>query len=260
MKYFAGLDIGSRNTKMVIWNNSTRQISASGYLATGTDPLKTVKDLFRQIYRGIDLTPTDIGHVYTTGYGRHLYKPATKTVTEISAHATGVRFIFPQCRTIIDIGGQDAKIIGLDNQGRVSDFVMNDKCAAGTGRFLELTAIRLNCFCDTLSDLALKKITDLSLPSTCVVFAESEIINLIAAGEQAPNIAHAVHKSIARRITTQMAALEVHDPIVFTGGVALNTDLLHCLEKELNTPILRPPDPEITGALGAAIMAAHEQD
>ncbi len=260
MIYIAGLDIGSRNTKLVIWSPEKQKIVSSRYLPTGIDPLDTVNTLLSLLSHQENINSSDIGSLYVTGYGRQLCINADKSVTEISAHAHGVRYYHPDCRTIIDIGGQDAKIIELDQFGRITDFVMNDKCAAGTGRFLEMTAIRLNCSCDALSGLAASKDVDLSLSSTCVVFAESEIISLIAAGEKATNIAHAVHSSIARRITAQMAAVDVTAPIIFTGGVARNTDLALCLAHELHTTVIRPPDPEMTGALGAALMAAYEQN
>ncbi|MBM4403651.1 MAG: 2-hydroxyglutaryl-CoA dehydratase [Candidatus Cloacimonetes bacterium] len=256
MKYCAGLDIGSRNTKLVIWDDLNRTILFSRFLTTGMTPLESVQILFRMLQEEHGFSAAEIRSVFVTGYGRHLYQPSTKTITEISAHAIGVRYFHPDCRTIIDIGGQDAKIITLDSHGGVNDFVMNDKCAAGTGRFLEMTAMRLHCTCDELADLAAYRDQDISLTTTCVVFAESEIIGLVATGQTAPNIAHAVHTSIARRIHTQMAALAILEPIVFTGGVALNRDIGLCLERELQIPILSPPDPEITAALGAAILAS----
>ena len=163
--------------------------------------------------------------------------------------------ILPEAKTIIDIGGQDAKIITVAADGRVRDFVMNDKCAAGTGRFLEMTALKLDCTLDGLSLLAEGSNHALDLSSTCVVFAESEIVGLIAANSSPADIARAVHNSIAKRVLTQISALDFEPPVVFTGGVALNRDLARCLSRELATPVSVPSLPLITGALGAAILA-----
>jgi predicted CoA-substrate-specific enzyme activase len=193
-----------------------------------------------------------------TGYGRKLYAGAGRIFSEISCHAAGVLHFFPAARTIIDIGGQDSKLISLDDSGKVRDFVMNDKCAAGTGRFLEMTALRLDCTLDELSELAAGSTEQLSISSTCVVFAESEIIGLIAENHAKAGIAKAVHMSVAARILTQISALDYREPIVFTGGVALNRDLADSLAKLLGTEILVSPHPLITGALGAARLIARE--
>ncbi|MCK9557796.1 MAG: acyl-CoA dehydratase activase [Candidatus Cloacimonetes bacterium] len=248
-----GVDIGSRNTKIVVYDSLLNKIAFSAYKATDVSASQTVDDLLVEMYR-------HLGHIHidkscVTGYGRKLYSAADMVKSEITCHAKACSYLFPHARTVIDIGGQDSKIISLNEDGSVKDFVMNDKCAAGTGRFLEMTAMRLMCDLDTLSQLASQSDETIALSSTCVVFAESEIIGLLAKGHKVANIARAVHVSIARRIYAQMAPLQCELPVVFTGGVAQGSDLAQCISNILYTKLLIPDDPEITGALGAALIA-----
>lgn len=249
-----GIDIGSRNTKIVLYDSDLRSILFSAWRSTDVAPLDTV-ELLLQAAGGNDKYP-ELARIGCTGYGRKLFPRSTRILSEISCHAAGVRFFHPRVRTIIDIGGQDSKLITLDEQGKVQDFVMNDKCAAGTGRFLEMTAIRLECPLSGLAPLAAQADKELHISSTCVVFAESEIIGLIAQNEAPANIARAIHLSIAKRVLTQISSLAWQAPLTFTGGVALNSDLAACLAGQLNLEIAVPPDPEITGALGAAILVS----
>lgn len=251
--YSLGIDIGSRNTKIVIWNPSLQQLLWQGYQSTEVSPVAAVQKLLQEAAGHCDVTK--ISKSCVTGYGRKLYTRADKVLSEISCHAAGCYKLFSTCRTVIDIGGQDSKIISLAESGAVVDFVMNDKCAAGTGRFLEMTALRLECSLDELSFLADQFDHELQLNSTCVVFAESEIIGFLAEGHTAQNIAHAVYMSIAKRIYAQMAGLKLVPTLVFTGGVAKSTHLANCLKKLLECELLVPFEPEISGALGAAILA-----
>jgi (R)-2-hydroxyacyl-CoA dehydratese activating ATPase len=248
-----GIDIGSRNTKIVIFDHQQRQVIFSAWQVTEISVTLAVEKLLAKAAKVLDID--DIAASCVTGYGRKMYGHADRIRSEIICHASACRYLFPEVRTVIDIGGQDSKIISLQDDGSVKDFVMNDKCAAGTGRFLEMTAMKLQCDLNELSQLASKADTEIPLNSTCVVFAESEIIGLLATGNQVSNIARAVNMSIARRIFAQMAPLQGELPIVFTGGVAQGRDLAVCLGKLLDTELLIPPDPEITGALGAAILA-----
>ncbi len=251
-----GIDIGSRNTKICLYDIESEEILYTSYCSTEVNPIDSVKQLLAAVPNSIDISA--ITHSAVTGYGRHLWKDASKTLSEISCHAAGICHLIPGARTIIDIGGQDSKIISLDDNARVVDFVMNDKCAAGTGRFLEMTAMRLGLGIDQLSMLATQSDQDYALSSTCVVFAESEIIGLMSQAVSPANIARSVNRSIAKRIHSQMAGLANHEPIVFTGGVAQSADIRYCLERELKLPLMLPPDPEITGALGAAILAGKK--
>ncbi len=247
-----GIDIGSRNTKIVIFDHDLDKIAFSAWQATEISAEAGVEKLLSLAYKSI--SADEISFSCVTGYGRKIYKQADSIKSEISCHAKACHYLFPVARTVIDIGGQDSKIITLNPDGSVQDFVMNDKCAAGTGRFLEMTAIKLQCSLDDLSLLAADADQEIPLNSTCVVFAESEIIGLLATGHKVSNIARAVNMSIARRIYTQMASLNPQEPIVFTGGVAQGKDLSLCMGKILNTILLIPDDPEITGALGAALF------
>ncbi|MDP2173365.1 MAG: acyl-CoA dehydratase activase [Candidatus Cloacimonadaceae bacterium] len=251
-----GIDIGSRNSKIVLFDSIKSEIIHFGYASTDISPIVSVRRLLDASFAATNLSIENITARCSTGYGRKLYKEADRVLSEISCHAAGVSHYFPRCKTIIDIGGQDSKIITLDSDGKVVDFAMNDKCAAGTGRFMEMTAIRLECSLDDLSLIAAKSTTGLKLNSTCVVFAESEIIGMMADNVSAMDIARAVHISVARRVLAQISALDYHPPVVFTGGVAQNADLRYCLELLLEQKILCPPEPVITGALGAAILAA----
>ncbi|HNX38121.1 MAG TPA: acyl-CoA dehydratase activase [Candidatus Cloacimonadota bacterium] len=252
-----GIDIGSRNTKLVIFDTTTSEVIFGDYLATDISPMRSVEALKQLAFARTSLSANDISASCGTGYGRHLLKGSTKVMSEISCHATGVRYLFPNCMTIIDIGGQDSKVIALTEEGKVRDFVMNDKCAAGTGRFLEMTAIRLGCSLEELSQIAGSSTLDLRLNSTCVVFAESEIISLMAASHSSADISRAVNRSIAHKLCSQIATMPVYPDLVFTGGVAYSGDISSCLELELGLPIQRPAEPELTGALGAAIQAGQ---
>lgn len=248
-----GIDIGSRNTKIVLYEATQGIILHSAWQATETSPRRGVEALLKDAGEAAsEIRPEATA---CTGYGRKLYSDTARLFSEISCHAAGVRYFYPGARTIIDIGGQDSKIITLEAGGKVRDFAMNDKCAAGTGRFLEMTALRLDCPISGLAALADRSTRQLSLSSTCVVFAESEIVGLIAAATEPADIARAVHESIAKRVLSQLSALEFAPPLVFTGGVAQDAALAACLAAQLQEEVSVPPDPEITAALGAAILA-----
>lgn len=257
MTYVLGIDIGSRNSKLVLLEADTSLIAFSAFADSGINPVQTVSTIYNKALSSLQCSVQDVLHSCITGYGRNLMK-AGKVVSEISCHALGVQFYHPSVRTIIDIGGQDSKIISLDESGHITDFVMNDKCAAGTGRFLEMVAMKLGITCDDLAKTAADSQQDFHLSSTCVVFAESEIIGLIAKGISAEDIARSVHLSISDRIISQLNQLDWQPPIVFTGGVALNNDLKDIFTKALNTDVIVPPEPELTGALGAALIALRE--
>jgi (R)-2-hydroxyacyl-CoA dehydratese activating ATPase len=248
-----GIDIGSRTTKIAVIGQEKRDLLYSGYDGTSVLPADTVTRLLHNF----GLTDTNIqrSNIACTGYGRKAWPGARRIFSEISCHAAGVRYYYPDCRTIIDVGGQDSKVIFLSEEGAVQDFCMNDKCAAGTGRFLEMLAVRLDCSVADLSRLAQTSDSETELASTCVVFAESEIIGLLAQNEKMQNIIRSAHNSIARRIAAQLFSFDFQPPIVFTGGVAQNQDLVQCLAKTIDLDIVVPPDPEITGALGAALLA-----
>ncbi|HAN40540.1 MAG TPA: 2-hydroxyglutaryl-CoA dehydratase [Candidatus Cloacimonas sp.] len=250
-----GIDVGSRNTKLIIFDHTKQSILFQEWIATNIDPTRSIEQLYTKALTALKLPEQSIAAKVATGYGRKIWPLADKVISEISAHAAGIAWLRPEARTIIDIGGQDSKVIALDSQGKVFDFAMNDKCAAGTGRFLEMTAMRLGIEVSQLSDLAADADIEIKLNNTCVVFAETEIISLMASKVSAANIVRAVHRSIAKRIFSQMSALTHQAPYVFTGGVAQNQDLANCISMELGSELWIPPEPEITAALGAAILA-----
>ena len=192
----------------------------------------------------------------STGYGRNTIDFADDRITEITAHARGVQFFFQEAHSVIDIGGQDSKAIVISKKtGNVIDFQMNDKCAAGTGRFLEVMAHALEVPIDEIGGLALKSNKPASISSTCTVFAESEVISLFAKGTKKENIAAGIHKSIARRVAGMAKRIGVAPLLVFCGGVAKNVAVKSFLEEELGYEIVTPDQPQLTGAIGAALIA-----
>ena len=193
-----------------------------------------------------------------TGYGRHLVAPALggEVVSEIKAFAIGARYLYPDCRTVIDIGGQDCKVILLSDNGEVQKFEMNDRCAAGTGKFLEIMANTLEVKISELGNLALRASRTVQINSLCTVFAESEVVSLIARGEEASAIALGLHDAIATRIATMARRVGIKERVVFAGGAALNQCLCQLVGEKLGIELTVPPEPQTVGAIGAAILAA----
>jgi len=251
-KIYLGLDSGSRTTKAVILKN--QEIICDDIEPTGIRPGDTSEKVISQMLKKNGITQEDITSLVATGYGKNIADYAQRKISEISCHARGTHYFFPRVRTFIDIGGQDSKIAVLNPKGKVVDFVMNDKCAAGTGRFLEVVARILNTRVDKLSDLVLKSTREIEINSTCVVFAESEIIGLLTQNNPVGDIAKAVHDAIARRTRNLMSAIQWQEPIVFTGGVANNSAMQEALERILQTDLLVPEKPDFTGAIGAALI------
>lgn len=249
-----GIDLGSRMSKIVLLKAS--EIMYSQVMDTGVNPQKTAEILLLDTIKKAEISRSDIHAINSTGYGRNIVPFSDQKISEISCHAKGVNYFFPHARTIIDIGGQDSKVIVVDVSGNVKDFVMNDRCAAGTGKFLEVTATTLETTIDELGELSISTNKDLDISSTCVVFAESEIIGLIADGHNKNEIVRSVHRSIAKRTRHLASQLHIQEPIVFTGGVAKNTGMQSELSKAFNSKVLIPENSFITGALGAALFAA----
>ena len=200
------------------------------------------------------LERSQISGVVATGYGRNAIRFADTTITEITCHARGVHQLAPDARTIIEIGGQDSKVISLEDGGRVRDFAMNDRCAAGTGRFLEMVATRLDMNWEKLAELARQSKKPALISNMCVVFAETEIIGLLADGKPLPDVVAGVQNAIATRVSA-LAGRFVSPPVYFTGGVALQPGMARALEEVLACPVRVAPQPQFTGALGAAILA-----
>lgn len=250
---FAGIDAGSRAIKLVLIDETMR-IVGSGIVDQGIKQGELAEQLLRKITSQSGLTAADIAYTVATGYGRNKIHFAQTTVTEITCHANGVYFQEPGVKTIIDIGGQDSKLLRLEHEAKVRDFVMNDRCAAGTGRFLEIVASRLDCRLDAIGDVIRNAAKPSPISSMCVVFAETEIISLLADGESPENIIAGVQNSIASRVAS-MAGRKVTAPVVFTGGVALIPGMCRALETALNQQVKVTAHPQMTGALGAAILA-----
>ncbi len=253
-QYYVGLDIGSLTTKIVLLKGKKIlgfQVTRSmhNFQAVG-------RKLLESFLKSHSLSPESVAQIVLTGYGRHsLPDLSARVITEISAHARGVQFHVPKVKSIIDIGGQDSKVIKIDSNSRsVTDFQMNDKCAAGTGRFLEVMAKSLEVDIADFGDLALESKNPSPISSMCTVFAESEVIGLFAKGEPKANIAAGIHISIARRVGSMAKRVMVETPLVFCGGVALNPAVKVALEQELQMKIRVPPNPQIIGALGAALL------
>ena len=249
-EYFAGVDIGSTMTKVVIMGGDS-PVSIIG--PTGPEHRKLANRVMEQALAEAHLSFDDIRYVVATGYGRINVPFADKQITEISCHARGVSSLLPTARTVIDIGGQDAKAIKL-RDGRVVDFVMNDKCAAGTGRFLEVIAEGLGVRLEEMGELSLAASSDVSISSTCTVFAEQEVVAKLADGVPLADLIAGVHKAIATRIHGMASRLKIEPDVAVTGGGAKNIGLVKALEAKVGCPVLVPEEPLLTGAIGAALL------
>ena len=250
----AGIDIGSITAKAAIVEDGGilgTKIIFTGYNAEAAG-VKVYQDLLSE--SGLDTS--SIVKIVSTGYGRNSVKFADKTFTEIMAHAAGAYLLNPKIRTIIDIGGQDSKAIALDEHGKVRNFVMNDKCAAGTGRFLEVMARALEVNLDEFGAMSLQSKLPSKISSLCTVFAESEVISLIARGEKRPDIIAGIHESIAARVSSMLARVGVAEPVMITGGVARNAGVVDALERKLGVKIAVSSYAQVNGAIGAAVLAA----
>lgn len=256
--YTMGVDIGSTASKGVILKGGKDIVSSSIVpVGTGTSgPSRVLQELFKSS----QLTRKDISRIIATGYGRMNFDYADKQISELSCHAKGTYNIFPNARTIIDIGGQDAKVLKLNSKGRLMNFVMNDKCAAGTGRFLDVMANVLEIKTCDLSKLADKSKNEVDISSTCTVFAESEVISHLSEGEKPEDIAAGIHRSIVRRVSSLTKRIGIEKDVVMTGGVAKNGSVVRFMEKELGLPISVSKYAQIMGALGAAIYAWEEMN
>lgn len=251
-----GIDAGSRTVKAVIADVDAGTIIASGIKAQGVRQSALAEALFEEVLADAGLDREELVSVIATGYGRDMVDLADATVTEITCHAAGVRAVVPDASTVVDIGGQDSKLLRLDPNGHVRDFVVNDRCAAGTGRFLELVAARLELELDELGSMADRAGAPVPISSMCAVFAETEIVGLLAAGAAPENIVAGVQAAVASRIAS-MAGRKIEPPVIFTGGVALVSGMAGALEGALGSPVSIAPGPQLTGALGAALIAGR---
>ncbi|MGQ9498116.1 MAG: acyl-CoA dehydratase activase [Desulfotomaculales bacterium] len=250
---FAGIDVGSLSAEAVLVRNGT--MLAYSILPTGANSRGAAERALEEALNKAGLGRDDVAAAVATGYGRINVPFATRRITEISCHARGVAHLFPDSRTIIDIGGQDSKVIRTGPAGKVLDFAMNDKCAAGTGRFLEVMARALELELGELGKLALEAGQAAVISSMCTVFAESEVVSLIAQGVPRDQIARGLCNAIAERIVNLVHRVGLERQLVMTGGVAKNAGVVRAIEDKLGKRLLVPPEPQITGALGAALLA-----
>lgn len=248
-----GVDIGSLTAKAVLMDGF--KVVEKHLLSVGYNSKTAADKLLAGLLDKASLERNAVSKIVATGYGRNSIDFADKAVTEIICHATGIHFLLPEIRTIIDIGGQDSKVIVLDENATVANFVMNDKCAAGTGRFLDVMARAMETEIQDFGPLALKSENPSEISSVCTVFAESEIISLVAQGKKREDITAGIHVSIARRIASMVKRVGMIPPLALSGGVALNVGLIKALEKILDTSISTTPLSQYSGALGAALLA-----
>ena len=255
--YTLGIDSGSTSTNAVILDEN-RQIKAFSVVRTGAKSSQSADAALADVLKKAGLDREDISLIVSTGYGRVSIPFADKNVTEISCHGKGAHLLFPDVHTILDIGGQDSKAIRLNDNGEVADFVMNDKCAAGTGRFLEMMARSLEISIDELGPVSLQSKENIEISSMCSVFAESEVISLIAQNKEIADIAHGIHKAIAGKAMSLLKRVGLNPGYMMTGGVAKNPGVVAVLEEQLGEKLHIYEEPEIVGALGAALYGLEE--
>jgi predicted CoA-substrate-specific enzyme activase len=256
MTAVAGVDIGAGTAKTVIL--ADRRIVSYFVLPTGSDSVEAARKTLEEALKKAGILFKDLQQIIATGYSRNIVPFANKTLTEITCHARGANFFIPKARTVIDIGCQDSKMIKINERGMVTNFVMNDKCAAGTGRFIEVIAQALGLKIEDVGAIALTSKNCCEISSTCTVFAETEIVSQRAQGRSREDLIAGALKSIARRISIMASSLGLVEEIVFTGGVAKNVGVKKALEEALSVEIIIPSEPQIVGALGAALFAKDE--
>lgn len=254
---FCGVDIGARSIEVVLWDGSA--VAGSVVTDTGTAPAGNGERAFDGLLAETGLDREDVAYTVATGYGRNYFCLADRSVSEIVCHARGVSFLYPTARTVVDIGGQDSKLIELGEGGRPLDFVMNDRCAAGTGRFIEMVGTLLGVPVERMNDAFAPGGDRVEISSMCAVFAESEIVGLLQRGCSVSTILNGVFTAVARRTLAMSGRARMEPDMVFTGGVARNMGVVEALRRESGREIITPPDPQITGALGAAIIASSSE-
>ncbi|MBC7333239.1 MAG: 2-hydroxyglutaryl-CoA dehydratase [Actinobacteria bacterium] len=260
--YTCGIDVGSVSTealildeKAIMGEGQEPRILSYTIVPTGSNSKLAAEKALEAACKKANIDRNEISFIVATGYGRVSIPFADKNITEITCHAKGVTSIFPDTRTVIDVGGQDSKVIKLDQERNPVDFLMNDKCAAGTGRFLEVMAKALEIRLEEFQEIFMKTKERVEITSTCTVFAESEIVSLIGHGVKKEKIVKGLIYSVANRIASMVERLGLEEPVCMTGGVAKNLGVIKALEENLKVEIKIPPEPQITGALGAAYLA-----
>ncbi|MBV6392511.1 MAG: (R)-phenyllactate dehydratase activator [Anaerolineales bacterium] len=254
MAYAAGVDVGSTQTKAVIVNEA-REIVGRALIDTGANVVVAAENAYNEALKSSGIREEEVEYVIGTGYGRYRVTFGNTQVTEISCHARGAAQMFPGTKTVLDMGGQDTKAIRVSPKGEVLDFCMNDKCAAGTGRFLGAAAAALDIPLAELGNVAMKAERPVKISTTCTVFAESEVLSWLGKGKKIEDILWGVHLSIASRSTALLRRVGIEDEITFTGGVTKNAGMIKSLEQALKTKLNVSEDSHFMGALGAALFA-----
>ncbi|HWP50910.1 MAG TPA: acyl-CoA dehydratase activase [Clostridia bacterium] len=251
--YTFGIDIGSTSSKAVILQDG-KDLVAHVVVPLGTGTVGP-REARQKVFEASGLTPQDIGYTIVTGYGRMNCDYANDQISELSCHAKGIHYLLPTADTIIDIGGQDAKAIKINPKGQMLAFQMNDKCAAGTGRFLDVMARVLNVDINNLGPVSEKSTNPVAISNTCTVFAESEVISQLSSNIPIEDIAAGIHNSVAKRVAGMALRLGRSQNVAMSGGVALNIGVVHAMSRELDCPVLVHPLCQSAGAIGAAVLA-----
>jgi len=254
MIYGAGVDVGSTQTKAILLSEE-HQIVGRSLINTGANVSQAAERAFRQAAASAGIAPESVAYVVGTGYGRYKVTFGNAQITEISCHARGANFLFPRTRTVIDMGGQDAKGIRVGQDGDVKDFVMNDKCAAGTGRFLSNAAETLGLRLDEIGPISLEAKKPVRLSTVCAVFVESDIMSYLAEGKTVQDILGGVHSAIAARTVALVRRVGIEPEVTFTGGVTRNIGMVRALEEKLQLRVNVCEDSHFIGAIGAALFA-----
>ena len=259
MRFAAGVDVGSTQTKAILMEESAGIVGRM-IVDTGANVSKAAENAFIALCREAKVDPRDVGFVVGTGYGRYKIAFGNAQMTEISCHARGAHHVFPNTRTVIDMGGQDSKAIQVGPEGEVLDFIMNDKCAAGTGRFLSNAADVLGITLDEIGPLSLQATRPVKITTVCTVFVESDILSYLAQGKKGADILGGVHLAIAKRTVSLARRVSIEQAITVTGGVARNVGMVKALEDVLGVPLQISADSHFTGAIGAALYALEKLD
>jgi len=256
--FVAGIDIGSRGSKAVIMEDN--DILSYSICDTGPESVKTAQMTIAEALKGTGLSLDDLGYVVATGYGRVLVPFANTNISEISCHARGAHWYFPSVRTILDMGGQDCKAINCDDRGRVTNFIMNDKCAGGTGRFLEMIADVLQVPLEEIGPLSLESTHDIPFSTVCAVFAKSEALALLKTGAAKSDILAGLHDAIAVRCHNLLKRVSIEKDFTITGGISKNPGMVDKIRRRVGMEPVLAPDPQIIGALGAALFARERAE
>ncbi len=261
MRLAAGVDVGSTQTKAIILSdNDDTRIVARALVDTGANVRKAAEHAFQEACQAAGIHAGDIGFVVGTGYGRYKVSFGNTQMTEITCHARGAHFVLPSTRTVIDMGGQDSKAISVGEDGQVLDFVMNDKCAAGTGRFLANAADVMGISLDEIGPLSLRAVRPVKITTVCTVFVESDILSYLSQGKKPEDILGGVHLAIAKRTLSLARRIPIEPGITMTGGVARNLGMVHALEEVLGGKLQVSAEAHFMGAIGAALFALERLD